>query len=248
MFFLGSGLANAENNPLPRFPVGDPRNCPLTNGVYRFEVLPGGGWDNLRNVHMGAVSVMNYSKCKTSDDGKYLIPDDVILYPIKESKVHVFAEMYDHWHNYSSTTTKSINAEGKFGFGSVSGSFSSEFESVKNRESTMDLARAQPITTPLGAFIKRVNVRALHPVILVGPFSRRTLSRPTTLVVVVMNQSWYIKVAHPIAAILSATDGGFLKAATAIADSPATTPTGVVRRVRYLVIQGFSLVDSTAMC
>ena len=63
-----------------------------------------------------------------------------------------------------------------------------------------------------------------------------------------MNQSWYIKVAHPIAAILSATDGWFLKAATAIADSPATTPTGVLRRVRYLVIQGISLVDSTAMC
>ena len=134
LVFLGSGLSYAENNPLPRFPVGDPRNCPLTNGVYRFEVLPGGGWDNLRNVHMGAVSVMNYSKCKTSDDGKYLIPDDVILYPIKESKVHVFAEMYDHWHNYSSTTTKSINAEGKFGFGSVSGSFSSEFESVKKHQ------------------------------------------------------------------------------------------------------------------
>ena len=131
---LGSGLVYAENNSSPRFPVGDPRNCPLTNGVYRFEVLPGGGWDNLRNVHMGAVSVMNYSKCKTSDDGKYLIPDDVILYPIKESKVHVFAEMYDHWHNYSSTTTKSINAEGKFGFGSVSGSFSSEFESVKKHQ------------------------------------------------------------------------------------------------------------------
>ena len=136
LVFLGSSLAYAENNPSPRFPIGDPRNCPLTNGVHRAEVLPGGGWDNLRNVHMGAVSVMNYSKCKTSDDGKYLIPDDVILYPIKESKVHVFAEMYDHWHNYSSTTTKSINAEasGKFGFGSISGSFSSEFESVKKHQ------------------------------------------------------------------------------------------------------------------
>ena len=35
-------------------------SCSLTKGMYRFEVLPGGGWDSLRNLHMGAVSVMNY--------------------------------------------------------------------------------------------------------------------------------------------------------------------------------------------
>ncbi|EDO37879.1 predicted protein, partial [Nematostella vectensis] len=100
------------------------------------EVLPGGGWDNLRNLHMGAVSAMNYSLCRSSDDGKFLVPDNVFLYPVKKSKVNTFAEFYDHWNNYSSTTTKSINAEAKasFGFGSVSGSFSSEYESVKKHQ------------------------------------------------------------------------------------------------------------------
>ena len=116
---------------------GDPGSCPLTKGMYRFEVLPGGGWDNLRNLHMGAVSVMNYSKCKTSDDGKYLIPDNVFLYPVKKSKVETFAEFYDHWNNYSSTTSRSVNAEASAKFGgifSVSGSYSSEFESVKKHQ------------------------------------------------------------------------------------------------------------------
>ena len=127
----------AENKSPYNYPVGDPRNCPLTRGVFRFEVLPGGGWDNLRNVHMGAVSVTNnYTKCKTSDDGKYLIPDDVFLYPVKKSKIEAFAELYDHWNNYSSTTTKSINAKasGKFKSGPISGSFSAEFESVKKHQ------------------------------------------------------------------------------------------------------------------
>ena len=127
----------AENKSSFNYPVGDPRNCPLTRGVFRFEVLPGGGWDNLRNVHMGAVSVTNnYSKCKTSDDGKYLIPDDIFLYPVKKSKMEAFSELYDHWNNYSSTTTKSINAKvsGKFKSGPISGSFSAEFESVKKHQ------------------------------------------------------------------------------------------------------------------
>ena len=139
--YLACGLLSAvfgsQNDSSPsNFPLGDPRSCPLSKGVYRFEVLPGGGWDNLRNLHMGVVSVMNYSKCKTSDDGKYLIPDNVFLYPVKESKVDTFAELYDHWNNYLSTTTKSINAEASanFFFGSISGSFSFEHESVKKHQ------------------------------------------------------------------------------------------------------------------
>ncbi|XP_068743892.1 macrophage-expressed gene 1 protein-like [Montipora capricornis] len=135
---MESSFALTQNDSSQfQFLLGDPRNCPLPKEVDRFEVLPGGGWDNLRNVHMGAVvSLTNYSKCKTSNDGKYLIPDKVFLYPVKESKVEAFAELYDHWNTYSSTTTKSINAEsfGRFDFGSIDGSYSSEFESVKKHQ------------------------------------------------------------------------------------------------------------------
>ena len=73
---FGTCFVFAHNDSSPyNFLFGDPRSCPISKGVYRFEVLPGGGWDNLRNKHMGVVSLLNYAKCKTSDDGKYLIPD-----------------------------------------------------------------------------------------------------------------------------------------------------------------------------
>ena len=139
LFFaiFGTSFVFAHNDSSGhKFPLGDPRSCSISNGVYRFEVLPGGGWDNLMNKHMGVVSFRNYSKCRTSDDGRYLLPDNLDLYPVKESKVHAFADFYDHWNNYSSTTTKSINAQASVGYQSFSigGSFSSEFESVKKHQ------------------------------------------------------------------------------------------------------------------
>ena len=134
-FLLCAVIAQNDSLPFPKA-FGYPQSCPMSKGVYLFEVLPGGGWDNLRNLHMGEVSVMNYFKCKTSNDGKYLIPDNVFLYPVKKSKVETFAELYVHWNNYSSTTSKSVNVEasGKFLRGSISGSFSAEFESVKKHQ------------------------------------------------------------------------------------------------------------------
>lgn len=35
-----------------QFPVGDPKNCFFHDNVNRLEVLPGFGWDNLRNLEM----------------------------------------------------------------------------------------------------------------------------------------------------------------------------------------------------
>lgn len=70
------------------------------------------------------------------EEGQFLIPDDVDLYPVKNSKVETFAELYGHWQNYSSLTAKSINAEAAaaFEFGGISGSYSSEHESVKQHQ------------------------------------------------------------------------------------------------------------------
>lgn len=91
------------NGSEPNFPVGDPRRCMIGNGdpKYRFEVLPGGGWDNLRNKEMGMVVNFNYSKCKTTEDGRYLLPDGVYTIPLKTSKVETFAELITHWTNYT---------------------------------------------------------------------------------------------------------------------------------------------------
>ena len=60
-------------------------------------MLPGFGWDNLRNVNQGQVVNFNFSKCRTTDDGRFLLPDTVSAIPIKASRVQVFAELITHW-------------------------------------------------------------------------------------------------------------------------------------------------------
>ena len=128
----GQQVYNQQRN----FPFGDYRNC-VFNGVLvpRLETLPGLGWDNLRNRVSGMVTFFNYSQCRTTEDGRYLIPDDVFVTPIKESKANLFSELIDHWSNYSSMNSRTINVEAHESFfGSISGSFSSEYSDVKKHQ------------------------------------------------------------------------------------------------------------------
>ena len=118
------------------FPVGDVRACPTISPIfpdeplYRMEVLPGAGFDALRSLDMGQVHVYNYSMCRVSNDGRYLLPDSIFLIPTMKSHVQVFAEYIDHFDNYTSTTSTTITLEA--GFESiVSGKFSDEYLSVK---------------------------------------------------------------------------------------------------------------------
>nr|AMZ02447.1 macrophage expressed protein-like isoform 1 [Littorina littorea] len=125
----------------PLYPRGDPRRClevGRQNGyeMMRFEVLPGFGWDNLRNVYEGQVVTFNYSQCRTTDDGRFLLPDSVSAVPIKASHVHTFAELITHWKNWTSSTARSINVDAGLSltnFG-ISGKFSSDFEDVKSKQ------------------------------------------------------------------------------------------------------------------
>lgn len=116
----------------------NPRACksPSGDNPLTFEVLPGMGWDNLANEERGMVINLNYSQCRTTDDGTYLIPDDVHVIPIKSSQMSVFSKVYDHWSNYESDTSGSVNAGGSFkGFGyKVAGSLSAEFQNVKKQQ------------------------------------------------------------------------------------------------------------------
>ena len=124
------------------YPIGDVRNCPSfspqndSQPLFLMDVLPGGGFDNLRNLDMGQVHLYNYSTCKVSNDGKYLLPDNIFLIPVKESSVDVFAEYFAHFGSFTSTTSNAINtaATGSFFFGSVSGQFSYEHVSVKSHQ------------------------------------------------------------------------------------------------------------------
>jgi len=98
------------------------------------EVLPGGGFDNLRNLDMGQVFFYNYSTCKVSSDGRYLLPDSVFLIPEQQSRVDVFSEFFDHWDNYSSTTSNSINVDVSTSFAHINAKFSTEWQSVKEKQ------------------------------------------------------------------------------------------------------------------
>ena len=127
-------------SPQPEdYPVGDPRRC-YTPGRrdLRLEVIPGGGWDNLRNKDAGMVMKLNYSKCLTTDDGRYLIPDGVVTIPKKSSNVDTYAELFMHWNNYTSTLSNSINVHAGLNVHDIgiSGKFSDEYEKVKSRQYT----------------------------------------------------------------------------------------------------------------
>lgn len=119
------------------YAVGDPRRCFVgDNKILRFEVIPGGGWDNLRNKGTGMIMQLNYSSCRTTDDGRFLIPDGVYTIPLKSSKVETYAELITHWDNFTSTLSRSINVHAGLHIfsSSISGKFSDEYQSVKSRQ------------------------------------------------------------------------------------------------------------------
>ena len=99
------------------------------------EVLPGVRFDNLRSIDMGQVHQYNYSLCKVSDDGSYLLPDNIYLIPVKASSVETFAEYFDHWDQYTSMTSYLIgtHASAHFLFVKLSAKFSYDYINTKSR-------------------------------------------------------------------------------------------------------------------
>ena len=121
-------------------PIGDVRNCVLQDGdgsrksLDRMDVLPGLGFDNLRNLDLGQVLDYNYSTCQVSGDGLYLLPDNVYLIPMQRSKVDVFAEYFDSFQDYTSQTAVSVNAQFKYsGVATIGGSFSADYQDTKSK-------------------------------------------------------------------------------------------------------------------
>lgn len=124
--------------PVNPFTPGDSKWCAFKMGgnVALFEVLPGLGWDNLQNKDAGMLVQYNYSECRTTDDGRYLIPDGVFTVPLKSSQLEVFGELFQHWNNFTSTTSSSVNVEAGLHIGSfgISGKYSHESESVRKHQ------------------------------------------------------------------------------------------------------------------
>ncbi|XP_007952031.1 macrophage-expressed gene 1 protein [Orycteropus afer afer] len=132
------------------------QNCKNALKLPVLEVLPGGGWDNLRNVDMGRVMGLTYTNCRTTEDGQYIIPDEIFTIPRKQSNLEMNSEILESWVNYQSSTSYSINTElGLFSI--VNGKFSSEFQRVKTLQ-----VKDQAITT-------RVQVRNLVYTVKINP-------------------------------------------------------------------------------
>ena len=141
LFLAALAVACCEESsaepPQNQYFNGDVRNCPgkspqdENQPLYRMEVLPGIGFDNLRNLDMGQVHYYNFSTCQVSKDGKYLLPDSVFLLPVQESKVESYAEYFDHWDNHTSMSSNSINLEASF-FSKVSAKFSVDYSTTKS--------------------------------------------------------------------------------------------------------------------
>uniref|UniRef100_A0A3Q3JQP2 Macrophage-expressed gene 1 protein n=2 Tax=Monopterus albus TaxID=43700 RepID=A0A3Q3JQP2_MONAL len=97
------------------------------------EVLPGGGWDNLRNMDMGRVMNLSYFQCQTTEDGLYLIPDEVFVIPQKETGVETNSEIISSWLEQKSSTSKTINADISF-LSLLNGKFSTETDRMKTHQ------------------------------------------------------------------------------------------------------------------
>ena len=133
---------------------------------YRMEVLPGTGWDNLRNMDMGLVFEYDYTQCQLTNDRKYLLPDGYFAIPVQESNVEKVSELIDHWDNYSSLTAYSINVEGGGKYDIIGGKFSTEYLNAKtnmyNNNEKSIVARVQ-IRHKLYAVHLQLGATKLHP-------------------------------------------------------------------------------------
>lgn len=118
-----------------RRPTNWLRQCRASTNlsITALEVLPGGGWDNLRNVDMGRVMNLTYSQCQTTEDGIYLIPDEVFVIPHKETGVETNSEMLSSWLDTRSSTSSSINSDISF-LSVLNGKFSTENQRMKTHQ------------------------------------------------------------------------------------------------------------------
>ena len=95
----------------------------VTNPTWnRMEVLPGAGWDNLRNLGMDLVFEYDYTQCQLTNDRKYLLPDGFFAIPVQESDVETFSELIAHWENHTSLTSNSINLAPSY-FSKIDGNY-----------------------------------------------------------------------------------------------------------------------------
>ena len=130
---LLSLLHSCSLHPLSR-PTNWLNQCRASNlAITALEVLPGGGWDNLRNMDMGRVMNINYSQCQTTKDGLYLLPDEVFVIPQKETGVESNSEILSSWLEVKSSTSQSINMDISY-VTVLNAKFSAEVQRLKTHQ------------------------------------------------------------------------------------------------------------------
>lgn len=125
-------ICTADFHPLSRSSNGL-RECRQNSSGLALEVLPGGGWDNLRNLDMGRVMNLSYLQCQNTEDGIYIIPDEIFVIPQKISSVEMNSEIISSWLEQKSSTSRSINVEASFEK-VVNGKFSAESKRMKTHQ------------------------------------------------------------------------------------------------------------------
>ena len=132
---FGSVVRLAAAGEEAMYPPGDVRNCPIgqatdsSKPLHLMDVLPGFGFDNLRNLDLGQVYNFSFSRCHVSADGLFLLPDDVYLIPVQSSDVDVFSEVFENFNEHTSETSDSVNVDASYV--AISGKFSYEFQQFK---------------------------------------------------------------------------------------------------------------------
>jgi len=96
----------------------------------RMEVLPGVGWDNLHNTDMSLVFEYDYTNCQLTNDRKFLLPKGYFAIPFQQSGFETIFELFNHWDNYSSLTSASINTE-ESEYSGINGKFSYDYIKMK---------------------------------------------------------------------------------------------------------------------
>lgn len=145
--------------------LGSFQHCKEALNTSVLGALPGGGWDNLRNVELGQVLLRDYSNCLTTEDGEYLIPDNVHVVALRETAMETRAELIDEWLQYTDSWALSINADFSF-LAALNGKFSAACQKAKKYEMKYETVTTRVQVRHSVYSVKVPESPTFHPVFL----------------------------------------------------------------------------------
>uniref|UniRef100_T1JC19 MATH domain-containing protein n=1 Tax=Strigamia maritima TaxID=126957 RepID=T1JC19_STRMM len=74
----------------------------------KLKILPGFGWDALKDKDTKQLLQVTYDQCKTTFDGKLLIPDNADAFALKSQEIEVKSSIFEHWSTYIPPTSASF--------------------------------------------------------------------------------------------------------------------------------------------